>query len=338
MDRRASTHKVTVVAIAALVGGTWACSAESTDSDGAPDRCEEVVGTLAVCYPDLAQEATCTEETIAEFDRLDLADGDCDGVDSLGKADSFNYRGCGTEQHVCGWIFCCNDYKITWSPKEGDWDIVSLVQEFQGQAPADVLVQIDQASRADLEGIVSASYQQKVVEYAGTPAVDMAVELTRGVVNVPYESFIKALPVPDWGIKLDHYLGGEVKVFANDEAGRVTRQLERMVVSPMPCDYESALSNNDMTKVEVIEYESDGATVYWRVMHSDNNSTEADVGSIDFRRYDDNSTQITFHSAHRLNAPGGIHIANGIIEIALRKTFTEFIAHYMDIVRDDGWW
>ena len=192
------------------------------------------------------------------------------------------------------------------------------------------------AGRDELLAIHSVSYVQPVVEYAGEAPREMAVEITRGLVELPYETFIRRMPVDEWGVELDGYLGGEVKIYERDEKGRVVRQLERMVVSPMPFDAESKLSNNDMTKVEVIRYDDTGAKVYWRVMHSDNGSTEADVGSVEFRQYDDKSTLITFHSAHRLNLPGGIHISNGLVRHALEWTFTDFVAHYAELVAVRG--
>ncbi len=104
-----------------------------------------------------------------------------------------------------------------------------------------------------------------------------------------------------------------------------------MVLSPFPCDWDVPLTNMDMTKVEVIEYGADQAVVYWRVMYSDNDSTETDVGSVTFARHDD-GTLITFHSAHRLNAPGGIHIPNDVVQWVLRTFFVEHIIHYGEIV------
>ncbi len=137
----------------------------------------------------------------------------------------------------------------------------------------------------------------------------------------------------DWANLFGEVRGGEiqVKVYERDGKDRATRRLERMVLTPFPIRVETALTNNDMTKVEVIDYRDDGATVYWRVMYSDNDSTETDVGSVDFRRFDDSSTVITFHSAHRLNA-AGFHIPNKLVKIALKSTFLGFIEHYRTLV------
>jgi len=297
------------------------------------NRCDEIIATMAECYPDLATDAICTEQTAAQLDAYGLDDERCEDVDSMGKADIFAFGGCGKDQHVCGHIFCCADYKLSWYPDGAqDWDVVEVVKKFQTAAPANKVAEIQDASYAQLSKGLSVSYQQDVAEELGGPTRPMAVELTRQLVAIAYDEFIDKLAPQDWGIKLDHYLGGEVKVYETDAQGRATRQLERMVLSPFPCDWESALSNNDMTKVEVIEYGPNWATVYWRVMYSNNNSTETDVGSVDFWGVDDETTLVTFHSAHRLNAPGGIHIPNDLLEPALRMTFLDFVRHYAKLV------
>lgn len=316
----------------ALGAGASGCTVAGED-ESAADRCQEVIEFMAQCYPDLASDAECTAETVGMFDGFDLGSQGCDAIDGMGKADIFAWGGCGMGQHVCGWIFCCDDYTLNWFPQsEEDWNIVSVVQTLHAAAPADAAADLEQASWAELREGYSVSYTQEVAEYPNGERRNMAVEMTRVIVSLPYDEFVAALPVQDWGIQLDHYLGGEVRVYETDTRGRATRQLERMVLSPFPCDYESTLSNNDMTKVEVIDYGSDWGTVYWRVMFSDNDSTEVDVGSVDFRAYDSGHTQITFHSAHRLNAPGGIHIPSHVLEPALRQTFLDFVRHYRDQV------
>ncbi len=320
------------LSLALVLGG---CVADEVVEAPQENRCQQIIDHMAECYPDLASEADCTEQTIAQFDAMGLSTESCGGIDDIGKADLFAFGGCPTGEHVCGWIFCCDDYELTWFPKsDEDWNIVSVVQGFQSAAPADAIDELEQASWNELLNGVSVSFIQDVAEVAGGPQREMAVEITQQVVQVPYDEFVDKLAAQDWGINLDHYLGGEVRVYETDAQGRATRQLERMVLSPFPCDWESALSNNDMTKVEVIEYGESWATVFWRVMHSNNNSTETDVGSVDFWGIDDEHTLITFHSAHRLNAPGGIHIPNSLLAPVLSTTFLDFVRHYRELVED----
>jgi hypothetical protein len=331
-------HRTRLLALAVLTsaGLMLGCGSEASPEaqPSAAERCETFISKMAVCQPDLANEARCTEDTLKQMEDLGLAEKECGEVQKAGKADWFSFGGCDSGEHICGWLFCCDDYVITWSPtSDDDWDIIAVIEEMQSNAPAKAKEEIESATRSELRNQVSVTFTQKVAEYVGRPALDMAVHISKGLVEVPYDLFQQRLPAQEWGIELDHYLGGEVKIYETDEQGRAVRQLERMVLSPFPVvDIENKLTNNDMTKVEVIEYAEDHATVFWRVMYSNNNSTETDVGSVDFRAYNDSSTLVTFHSAHRLNAPGGIHVPNDLLRIALKMTFGDFIAHYRKLV------
>lgn len=311
-----------------------ACGPAPSEGPGpaAVDRCAEAIDALSVCYPDLATDASCTDETVAAYDRLQLSGGSCDALDQkTAKADLI--APCPAGQHTCAGIFCCKNYLLNWKPGgEADWNIVATVQAFQSAAPAAPRRAIEGAGRDALMAGLSRSWVQDVVESPGGKPVEMAVHLTRGLAQVSFADFLRRLPAADWGIRLDHYLGGQVKVYRRDAGGRPVRQVERMVLSPFPCNMESRLTNNDMTKVEVIVYGKEQATVYWRVRFSANRSTETDVGSVDFRRYDDRSTLITFHSAHRLNLPLGIHIASELVRPALEKTFLDFVRGYQRLV------
>jgi hypothetical protein len=317
--------------VVGLMAGCGETAPEATPGADVAVACEAAIESLSTCYPDLAEQATCNAESLAQFERIETED--CETIDGYGKADFFGF-GCGADQRVCGYIFCCDPYTISWSPqREGDWDIVAAVEAFQADAPSDAVAAIEGASEAELREVVSENWLQEVAETPTSDTQPMAVHLTRGLYDVPYSSFVAQLAPEDWGISLAHYLGGEVQVYERDGAGRAVRQLERMVLSPLPFDYESPLSNNDMTKVEVIEYGPEHATVYWRVMYSDNGSTEADVGTVDFRAAPNGGTWVTFHSAHRLNAPGGIHVSNSLIRHALTMTFADFVRGYAAVVR-----
>ena len=317
-------------AYALVVGG---CSLAAGSPAGVEDRCQQVIERMAACYPDLTAEAECNERTVAEFERFGLGNEDCDSIGDMGKADWFAAGGCDPGQHVCGWIFCCDDYLITWHPSSAeDWNVVPVVDALSEALPWDVASAAADATWSELLDGVSWHYEQDVVETVGGAPKQLAVEYTQQIVEVPYEDFSVILPAERWGVELAHYLGGEVETYQVDAQGRATAQLERMVLSPMPCDWESPLSNNDMTKVEIIEYEAQRARVSWRVMYSNNDSTVTDVGSVEFAAYDATSTLITFHSAHRLNAPGGIPIPLSLLGPALSSTFLDFTRHYVQTV------
>jgi hypothetical protein len=173
----------------------------------------------------------------------------------------------------------------------------------------------------------------------------MGVEYTVGLVDVPFDQMIEAVPPDQWGLNLDHYLGGELLPMDGVEGG----QYERMVLAALPCDIDVDLVNNDMTKAEIVRVKADRAEVYWRVYHSDNDSTASDVGSVVFERYDDSSTLVVFHSAHVIKALGGYIdlVPSGIwgVEDAMLDSvsdmFVDFVTHYQDLAgagngSDDG--
>jgi hypothetical protein len=314
---------------AALLTCLGGCTGSAPTLD---QRCDEVVGQLAQCYPDLAAQGQCTAQTLELYEAYDVASLPCATMDDMGKADVFSYGGCGAGEHVCAYIFCCDDYVITQGPESWEWDITGVVEAFQAAVPAAVARERDAATTADLLGGVSWTWEQEVVEPAGAAPKAMAVELSERVIEVPYAAFSQALAAEDWGVSLAFYLGGEVRVNERDAQGRAVRQHERMVLNPFPCDMDTRLANNDMTKVEVIEYGSDWARVNWRVYYSDNDSTEADVGSVEFSAHDARSTRVTFHSAHRLNAPLGIHIPNDVVRAVLKGYFLDHIRRYAQLV------
>jgi hypothetical protein len=305
------------------------CTGQSAD-DG-PD-CATVMEKMRACYPEIAPELRCGPATLEAYRSNGLVNKDCGDLKKAEKADLFAIGGCGDGEHVCGGIFCCDDYVITWSPDEEDWEILPVVDALVAATPDDVREAWLGASDQELLAGRAWTYQQEVVEVLGGPAREMAVELSEQIIPVALEDFFAVIPAEAWGVELAHYLGGEVIVYEADGAGRSTRQLERMVLSPFPCDVESNLTNMDMTKVEVIEYSQDAAVVTWRVMASDNGSTETDVGKVSFLRWGERQTLVSFHSAHRLNAPGGVHIPNAIVEEVLRSFFLGHIRHYAELV------
>ena len=80
-----------------------------------------------------------------------------------------------------------------------------------------------------------------------------------------------------------------------------------------------------MTKTEIIEYGLDNATVYWRVYHSDNNTTISDIGYVEFSSSKIGGTIVTFQSAHKLYLP------NFIVKISLADTFMAHLRNYRNI-------
>ncbi len=235
--------------------------------------------------------------------------------------------------------FDVDDFSITVHPDEAEFeDLVEVVDTFHDALPPDIAWSVTDASREQLRAISSWTYLQDVVEYTGEDAQQMGVELTMGLVEVPYDDLIAIMPPGHWGLNLAHYLGGELLPMEGIDGG----QYERMVLSSFDCDIDIDLVNNDMTKAEIVRHEADRAEVYWRVYHSDNDTTDSDVGSVSFERYDDGSTLVTFHSAHVIRGLGGLipllPSDGWIIEDAMfdatSDMFTDFIAGYQVLVED----
>lgn len=310
-------------------------SMDGESSDGNP-TCEEVEAVVAECFPEEAetQQDECTEDTRAAFAGFD---GDCSSLD---KADTV----CGENQRVCYFGFaCCDiDRDITIdTPGEAVWDIVGLVDAFASDLPAER--RLENLSEQDLSSVKSYSYVNNLVAEPGGEKERLAIEYTAGLIDVDFDSLDSKLcgklegedmvcGAQAWGISLRHHLGGELRAYEPDSQGR-QRQLERMVISNLPHDYDKPLLNNDMTKVEVIDYNQDSAKVYWRVVKSVNLSTITDIGYVEFSRYDEGKTAVVFHSGHRLSAVGIIEIDSYLLAPMLEKTFTDFISGYQQLVR-----
>ncbi|MCK5072932.1 MAG: hypothetical protein KAQ98_05860 [Bacteriovoracaceae bacterium] len=221
-----------------------------------------------------------------------------------------------------------------WEPTDEDWNIVPIVERIHSNLSSVIRGRLDYARRNKLLKGISYTYEQEVLEkYENGQAVvkPMSVEISRMLIEVPFEKFVENFKTADWGINLSQILGGEVLVYEREsnELKRPVRQLERMVLTPFSCIDGDTAFNMDMTKVEVIKYEKLRHTVYWRVMFSDNKSTESDVGSVEFRSYESGkSILVTFHSAHRLNLPGEIPMPHFLVRSYLKFFFLKHIENY----------
>ena len=230
--------------------------------------------------------------------------------------------------------------KLNWTPKSAqDFNIVPLVKSFQAKVPAKVQKKMARASSKKLANAHSVSYTQKVNDQLGKSRGRAAVHITRGTVNVPLNTFLKRLPAEQWGVKLDHYLGGEVKVTKRDAKGAPVQQVERMVLSGLPGNINMRGLNLDMSKVEQKEIIKDRngnvskVTMFWRVHDSANKTTIMDVGSVSFQANGNNQTMVTFHSAHQLGK-GRIKFPNALVKPTLRGFFSDHIRHYRKLVTE----
>ncbi len=228
--------------------------------------------------------------------------------------------------------------RLNWTPKsQADFNIVGLVKGFQAKVPRKVQKKMARASERKLAKAHSVSYTQRVDDKLGHGPKKAAVHITRGTVNMPLSSFLKKMPADQWGVKLDHYLGGQVKVTRRDAKGRPTQQVERMVLSGLPGNLNIRGLNLDMSKVEQKEVVRgrDGkvkkVTMFWRVHDSANRTTIMDVGSVSFEARGNNQTMVTFHSAHRLGK-NGLQLPNALVKPTLRSFFGDHVKHYRELV------
>ncbi len=256
------------------------------------------------------------------------------GCDPLGAAQDDRSS---TDEGAHSEFFGTDDFDITVHPDRVEFeDLTAVVDAFHADLHPDVTNALNHATKDQLRSILSWTYIDDVVEYAGGEPQEMGVEYTIGLVDVPYETLIEIMPPAQWGLNLDHYLGGELLPMDGVEGG----QYERMVLGALPCDIDVELVNNDMTKAEIVEVKGDRAQVYWRVYHSDNDTTDADVGSVVFQSYDEHSTLVIFHSAHIIKAFGGYIdlVPSGIWGVedamlgAISDMFVDFVAHYQELI------
>jgi len=212
---------------------------------------------------------------------------------------------------------------ITRDPEPQDWDFVALVKGYQELIPSEIQDLLQRLSPSDLLKGAAWTYVQSIQPSISEPSAPFAVEISQILIPIPFETFSVSFPIHEWGQKLRQYIGGQVRVVEKNALGLPVRQVERMVLC-------APLQNQDMTKAEQIEYAVGRSTVYWRVYHSDNGTTEADLGKLEMIAYDTGSTLLTFHSAHRLRM-SGVLIPNWIVRPMLKETFLGHLRHYQHL-------
>lgn len=193
------------------------------------------------------------------------------------------------------------------------------VYQLTKDTPKEVIIKFERARITDLQKGIKNTYTQKIKDYANSNPVTMVVEVTRILIDIPYNKFILIISPELWGKNLAGYLGGEVNVLKKNEQLRATHQIERMVL-------KAPFKNLDMTKSEIIEYENDKSKVYWRVFHSDNETTISDIGYVEFSQSKSGGTIVTFQSAHKLYLP------NSMVKFSLANTFMDHLRKYKKIV------
>lgn len=216
---------------------------------------------------------------------------------------------------------------------------------FMAMRLADGRVRFDPAVRLAYERELAARQArlEKGEVLSGTFQIgDTVHELTEGVIDMPYDEFMRHMTADKWAVNLADYRGGDVRVTERDAEGRVIRQRERMVTeTPFSAILPQFFEPNDMTKVEEISHGPNATTVKWEVLDSVNKTTLKDIGELRFIRMGD-KTKVELESEHIIDAfPGALeHIRtlppvkaayDGAIALVMRNYFSDCLRRYQDL-------
>lgn len=109
-------------------------------------------------------------------------------------------------------------------------------------------------------------------------------------IPMPFEAFTDAVPIHRTIQFMNDYAGGRALATARDDAGRVTRQVERNLYLPQP-NY-TALGGGvtiDVTKIETVDYGPRRQRIFWKTVKSENGSAIADDGIVTFEALGDDT-------------------------------------------------
>jgi uncharacterized protein (DUF362 family) len=122
-------------------------------------------------------------------------------------------------------------------------------------------------------------------------------------IALPYEDFAGAVEINRTIQFMNDYIGGQALVVARDEAGRVTRQIERNLYLPQP-NYTAVGGGVviDVTKIETVVYAERWRKMYWRTVRSENDSAICDDGIVSFEALGDD-TLVTIWGRQHFRLP-----------------------------------
>lgn len=238
------------------------------------------------------------------------------------------------------------------NPNGYNWRFIELIDKFQAELPEKCANDARIAEEAS--EIYTTAISQKVASKTDVSPKDMIVEFTQGFIKVPYQGFIKELPITKWGYEnLALWSCGELRDSVKVKGGVSTdeykevRQVERMkfdsldlnsktdifkkVVEKVGGKFIENKINLDMTKREIIRIWNSNlkSKVYWQVFYSDNKTVNDDIGSLEFKDYKD-GTLVTFHSAHHLAIQE--LFPDKIVGCTLSNFFKDSVIKYKEIV------
>lgn len=227
-------------------------------------------------------------------------------------------------------IQAIQEIPVNWEPRlSRDWEIIPAISELRSNIPGQIqekILQLLKEKKTLIKGRAF-TYVQNVKEETIGPYKKMAVQYSTRLIPVAYDDFIKFIPPHEWGANLYGLIGRGVTHQEFNDQNVIYKQVERMVLAGFG-------QNMDMTKVEVIEYDSDKVTVFWRVRASDNQTTDSDIGLLEIAKHSANATLVTFHSAHRLRLFGAA-LPSTFIHRSIGKAFLQHLARYNAITENE---
>jgi uncharacterized protein (DUF362 family) len=120
---------------------------------------------------------------------------------------------------------------------------------------------------------------------------------------VRFDAFAGAVEISRTIQFMNDYIGGSAMTVAQDDTGRVTRQIERNLYLPQP-NYTVFLGGDliDVTKLESVTYVSDRQCMVWKTVKSENGSALSDDGIVTFEALGDD-TLVTIFGRQQFSLP-----------------------------------
>jgi uncharacterized protein (DUF362 family) len=155
------------------------------------------------------------------------------------------------------------------------------------------------------------------------------------VFPVEFESFTAKVDITRSIQYMNDYIGGTTLVVRRDARKRVVRQAERNLYLQQP-NWMVLFGGEviDVEKLQIVAYESDRQTIYWRTVRSANDSARFDDGSVSFSRTGAGETTVRVFARQQFSLPlffkvFDVNLAPGIRDPIVESAYTTFFAGTM---------
>jgi hypothetical protein len=265
-----------------------------------------------------------------------------------------------------------NAYLTAQSPGEGDlsggaswWaapfnflvgGIAGVVRAFQTMYQKRHLPWVEVPLQFDPHGLAQADYDgirpfveglEQMVRDAPTDRFGHQWRVVEGAVlfrarhllAVPFDTFVAKVEIHRSIQFMNDYLGGSAVVLGRTGDGRVARQAERNVYLPQP-NWTALFGATpiDVEKTEIVAYDKDWQRIWWRTVHSPNQSALWDDGSVEFRRSSDGRTAVTIFTRQKFHLPpalGQLRVEQfpSLYEALVASAYNNFVVHTLENLR-----